>query len=94
MTAQFIKENFSEFESNAFLDGKTEVFYISTTPLQDTDKKIGKVVACNEYDPIRKIRLPDYIDSCLYQLASDLGCFQTQLDVEYAVWHNDLYYFF
>lgn len=94
ITAEYIKENSSEFESYAFLNGKEEVFYVSTSPLNDTDECIGEVVACPWYDPIRKIRFLDDILKCSCQCSGDLGYFQTELKVKFAVIHDNLYYFF
>lgn len=94
MRIQYIKENLSEFESKVFLNGKTEVFYVSKNSLDKNDEKIGTVSECSWYDPIRAIRNSDYVEKCGEQYAGDLGFFQTELDVEFAVWHNNVYYFF
>lgn len=94
MKIQYIKENLSEFESEAFLNGKTEVFYVSKNPLGKNDESIGTVSECSWYDPIRATRVSDHVGKCSEQYAGDIGVFQTELDVEFAVWHNNVYYFF
>ncbi len=94
MRTQYIKENLSEFESEVFLNGKAEVFYVSKNSLGKDDEKIGTVSKCNWYNPIRAIRISNHIGKCSEQYAGDFGFFQTELDVEFAVWHNNVYYFF
>lgn len=94
MKTQYIKENLSEFESDVFLNGKTEVFYVSKNPLGKNDENIGTVSECSWYDPIRATRISNQVGKCSEQYAGDIGVFQTELDVEFAVWHNNVYYFF
>ena len=94
LTAQFIKEQYSEFESEAFLDSKTKVFYVNNVQLSESDIEIGKVLKCSWYNPIRCIRNPGYISSCTSQHSGDKGYFYTSDNVSKSIWHNGIYYFF
>jgi len=85
---------FGAYVSNASYPINIFDFYVNKEQLNQKDEYIGKVVACPWYNPIRALRLPGQLESCLEQYGGDGGVFQTEIDLEYSMWYEKIYYFF